>query len=286
MAPSVVVLIIIAAIAACIVGTAIYGGLKWRAKIAALRARLKAGRVPIMPNTYDQAVTDGLPVPVRKYFRAVLQDGQPMIYSAWISQHGQFRLGEAEGSWRPFSATQLVTTHPPGFDWNARVRMAAGVNVLVQDAYAAGNGILHAALLGLFTVAHLRDTPQMAEGELVRYLAEGPWYPTALLPGSGLRWEAIDNSSARAILASDGITVSVEFHFDEAGLIQSVRSACRYRDVGGALQPTPWEGKFDEYIECEGMRIPSRGEVAWQLPDGPFPYWRARITDIAFEFAQ
>jgi hypothetical protein len=26
--------------------------------------------------------------------------------------------------------------------------------------------------------------------------------------------------------------------------------------------------------------------VAWQLPEGPLPYWRARITEIAYEFAR
>lgn len=27
-------------------------------------------------------------------------------------------------------------------------------------------------------------------------------------------------------------------------------------------------------------------EVAWQLPEGPLPYWRGRIIEIAYEFAR
>ena len=34
------------------------------------------------------------------------------------------------------------------------------------------------------------------------------------------------------------------------------------------------------------MCIPLHGEVAWLLPDGLLPYWRGRITDISYEFAQ
>jgi hypothetical protein len=30
------------------------------------------------------------------------------------------------------------------------------------------------------------------------------------------------------------------------------------------------------------MRIPLEGEVAWLLPTGERPYWRGRITEIAF----
>jgi hypothetical protein len=65
-----------------------------------------------------------------------------------------------------------------------------GLPVRVHDAYVAGEGRLHATLLALITLADLRGTREMAEGELMRFLAEAPWYPTALLPSQGVRWEA------------------------------------------------------------------------------------------------
>jgi hypothetical protein len=34
------------------------------------------------------------------------------------------------------------------------------------------------------------------------------------------------------------------------------------------------------------MRVPLDGEVAWLLPEGPKPYWRGRIAEIDYEFAQ
>lgn len=33
------------------------------------------------------------------------------------------------------------------------------------------------------------------------------------------------------------------------------------------------------------MRVPLAGEVAWELPEGLWPYWRARATEISYEFA-
>src|SRR3712207_6139748 len=65
-----------------------------------------------------------------------------------------------------------------------------GLPVRVHDAYVAGEGILHASLLGLFPVVDMRGTSDVAEGELMRFFAEAAWYPTALLPSQGVRWEA------------------------------------------------------------------------------------------------
>lgn len=156
--------------------------------------------MPITPATYDAREIEDLPPPVRRYFRAVLQDGQPIVGGVRLSQEGQFRRSDSEDRWRPFKATQVFTTRPPGFDWDARIRMAPGVTAFVHDAYVAGEGMLHAKALSLITVADVHGTTAAAEGELLRYLAEAAWYPTALLPSQGVRWEAMDGSAARATL--------------------------------------------------------------------------------------
>ena len=72
--------------------------------------------------------------------------------------------------------------------------MLPGLPARVHDAYIAGEGILHASLFGLVSVANLRGTPEMAHGELLRFFAEAAWYPTALLPSQGVQWEAVDDT--------------------------------------------------------------------------------------------
>lgn len=280
---TIIALIIVAfAVAAALAA----GASRWQGKTNDFRAKLEAARLPAVPASYHARETEGLPLPVRRYFRAVLRDGQPMIAGVRVSQQGRLRQGEAEDSWRPFEATQVVTTRPPAFDWDARMKMAPGIKVYVRDAYAAGAGILHASLFGLVTVAHLRGTPEMAKGELMRYLAEAAWYPTALLPSQGVRWEAVDDSTARATLVDRDTSVSIEFRFDQDGHIVTARAPSRHRAVAGRLQPTPWQGRFGAYAQRAGMRIPLEGEVEWQLPQGPMPYWRGRILEIEYEFAR
>jgi hypothetical protein len=89
--------------------------------------------------------------------------------------------------------------------------MAPGLNAFVHDAYVAGEGVLHAEFLGLVPLADLRGTPELAKGELLRYLAEAMWYPTALLPSQGVRWTPIDDNAARATLTDQSTTVSLDF---------------------------------------------------------------------------
>ena len=67
----------------------------------------------------------------------------------------------------------------------------------MHDAYVAGEGILQASLFGLVTVAALRGTPAAAQGELLRFLAEAAWHPTALPPSQGVAWAAVDAASAQ-----------------------------------------------------------------------------------------
>jgi hypothetical protein len=209
-----------------------------------------------------------------------------MIEAVSVAHSGTFNMSETGEQWKPFTSTQRVVTQRPGFDWDGRIAIMPGLPVRVHDAYIAGEGLLHAALFGLVSLVNLHGTPEVAQGELMRFFAEAAWYPTALLPSQGVRWEAVDETSAKATLKDGEITLTMRFRFNENGLIESVRAEARGRIVGGEVIPTPWEGRWSHYELRDGMRIPLEGEVAWLLPEGPKPYWRGRITDIRYEFAQ
>jgi len=249
-----------------------------------LRSRLEAGRRPIRPEHYDAGELVNLPAPVRRYFEAALQGGQRMISAVTLEHEGTFNISERGQRWLEFSSSQRVVLSRPGFDWDARIRLLPGLAFRVHDAYVAGEGILHARLLGL-PIVNLRGTPDLARGELMRFIAEATWYPTALLPSQGLHWTAVDDRHARATFADGGTQVSLTFGFGTDGLIETVRAEDRGRTVAGKVVPTPWEGRWSCYAERGGMQVPLEGEVAWMLPDGRKPYWRGRVTRLEYEHA-
>ncbi len=268
-------------------GAVIFGELSWKRKTNALQAQMQTSRIPITTTTYDATEIESLPEPVKRYFQAVLKDGQKIITSAHFSHEGEFRINESEDRWIPFTSIQTSITHPAGFVWDARMRMAPGINAFVYDAYVAGEGLLHAEAMGLITVADVRGTSAAAQGELSRYFAEAAWYPTALLPSQGVEWEEIDDSTARASFTDEETTVLLKFHFDSANLISEVKAEARYHgDINGIPEYLPWAGRFWDYEFQSGMQIPLQGEVSWQLPEGLLPYWRGRINEIDYEFTQ
>jgi hypothetical protein len=261
---------------------AIYGSYRWQSNTDSLRAKLIKGRRAIEPEIYDPKEIEDLPAPVQRFFKTVLKGGQAIVAAVKLSQQGQFNMSETESKWSPFTATQLVTTQHLGFDWDARIQMAPGVNAFVHDTYLLGEGSLHASLLGLFTVANMHGEPENNQGELLRFFAETTWYPTALLPSQGVRWEAIDDTSARATLTDGATTVSLVFQFNAEGTISTMRAEARYRDK---LTAMPWSGRFWEYSICDGMLIPLEGEVGWEYPEGIRLYFKGKITEIHYEFA-
>ncbi|AKG21222.1 DUF6920 family protein [Calothrix sp. 336/3] len=260
----------------------LYGSDRWQSETHSLRTKLTSGRRIIQPKIYDSKEIEDLPVPVQQFFQTVLKDGQPIVAVVKLSQQGQFNMSETQNKWSPFTATQLVTTQCLGFDWDARIQMAPGVNAFVHDTYLLGEGSLHASLLGLFTVAKMHGAPENNQGELLRFFAEALWYPTALLPSQGVLWEAINDTSARATLTDGATTVSVVFQFNAEGTIDTFRTEARYRDK---LTAMPWGGRFWEYSVCNGMLIPLQGEVGWEYPEGTRLYFKGRTTEIHYEFA-
>lgn len=267
-------------------GAVWFGARRWDTGTHQLRTRLLQASRPDVPARFDIAQLDGLPAPVQRYFRTVLQEGQPYVTRARMRHRGTFNMGEGTERWTSFTSDQLVVTNRPGFDWDGRIAMLPGVTVRVHDAYVAGEGRLYASVMGLVTVADLRGTPEMNEGELLRFFAEATWYPTALLPSQNVQWTAIDGRSARATLVDDAASVTMTFTFTDEGLIDAVRADARGRTVGDQVVPTPWQGRFWNYRRVDGMLIPFDGEVEWLLAEGPWPYWRGHIETVAYEFSR
>lgn len=238
--------------------------------------------VPGPDRTVRRADLAALPPPVRRYLRAVLREGQPRIQRGRMEQRGTFRKSAAN-PWRPFTATQHVTVRPPGFVWDATIEMLPGIPVRVVDAYHDGRGLLRATLGGVLPVMEAAPGAALDEGELLRYLAEAPLYPTALLPDAGVEWTPIDDASARATLVHGGTTAALTFRFNDRNEVERVEGRRGFTHEDGTVEMRPWVGYWHRYRKRGGMRVPTEGEVAWRDPEqGEVPYWRGRIDRLTY----
>ena len=242
-------------------------------------ASVQESATPAHADPYEQRDVEDLPLPVRRYFETVLQEGQQHVTQVRLTQAGQFRLGGADAAWHPFTARQIYSVSPPGYVWDAYIELAPLVSARVLDAYVDDEGLLRANLFGAIPVASAGPDHQMNEAELQRYLSETPWFPTALLPTAGVSWDGIDDRTARATITDGDVTATGVFHFDEAGYLRRL-TADRYRQDTDTT--APWVGRYGTYEKRNGMEIPTEAEVGWETAEGAVPYWRGEITEIEY----
>ena len=97
-----------------------------------------------------------------------------------------------------------------------------------------------------------------------------------------LSWRELDDGEVEVSTLVGGIAASVRLAFGESGLIKKA-SAMRPRVAGGAFVDTRWVGEFGDYIELGGIQVPGTAEVRWELPEGPFNYWRGEVASLLVE---
>lgn len=268
-----------------LVGTFLLSRARAEARLDTLKTQLLDAAGTGSMSRVTQELYADVPAPVRRYFRHVLSDGLPFIATAELSQEGSFRaVTDEPGDWSPFRAAQVVTTRPPGFLWDAAVDMIPWASVRVLDAYVQGEGHLRARMGNMLTVMEPSPSPALNEGELLRYLAEAPLYPTALLPVMGVHWTPIDERSARATIADRGTTASLIFHFNDRAEVERVTGWRPFLRTDGAPESQPWTGRWGDYAQRNGMWVPTQGEVAWGAPGQEEAYWQGHIDDLRYTF--
>lgn len=216
-----------------------------------------------------------LPGVVRTYFeRAVPGELQPHRMVR-VAQIGEMVLKPGAKP-RPFTATEDFAVPHVAFAWRARFPMLGPVALSVTDSYDGHDGLLEVCLLGL--PLQRNRGPQLAVGEAFRYLAEIAWVPQAIIANPDLEWQELDERTAEVATWIAGERVAVRLIFDQAGeLAQTVAERPRMEAAG---EVTRWIGQYSDHQELNGIRVPTRGEVRWDLPSGPFNYWRGRIVSL------
>jgi hypothetical protein len=233
-----------------------------------------------VPTSARRAITAadlaGLPAPVRRYLTYARIVGREPIRTVRLKQRGAMRRGEGQG-WIPLVAEQYFTADPPAFLWHGTLHLAPLVSLSGTDTYADGHGTMVIRALSVLPLGTARG-PETDQGELVRYLGEIAWFPTAAL-APDIRWEAIDVHSAQATMTQPGVHATVTYHVDDDGRCTHL-TAQRYREERKRQVLRPWIARWDNYREINGLCIPTTFEVSWTLEAGEFRYIHGEVTEI------
>ena len=226
----------------------------------------------------ETTTTTGLPTLVSRYLERALPAGGVVPRLVRIAQTG--------GMWRQprvrplrFTAVEELAVAEIGFTWRGRFPLLPLLSLRIDDRYESGEGRLEGRLAGFVPV--LKATgDDIDEGEATRYLSELPWVPHALEANRQLEWREVGPLAVEVAARIGTRRIAVRLEFDADGDIVGTFADARPRREGKTSVPTPWGGRFSDYRELGGIRVPTRAEVRWELPGGPFTYWRGTITSL------
>lgn len=218
----------------------------------------------------------GLPAPIQRHLTYAGVVGQPVVHSVRLKQTGRFRTG-VDQAWMDYRAEQYYTVDQPGFIWDATFAQAGVPFLKVRDRYVQGKGSILGKLGGLLTIAEAQGD-DLDQGAMLRYLNEMMWFPQAYL-GDNITFTPVDDGSAQVTLTDQGKSVTATLYIDAEGKMTDF-VAERYFEAGDAYYP--WSTPIFAYGEFNGLRLPSRGQGVWKLPDGDFAYIDLVIPELEY----
>jgi hypothetical protein len=198
------------------------------------------------------------------------------VRSARTTESGEMRMSP-EARWVPFTAEEVIDATCSSFRWEARLDPSKFGSPTVIDAYEEGHGYL-AVKVGGIPVKRVKGL-DADRGELQRYLGSVMLCPAILLNHPSLEWRAVSDLALQVRDRIDPTGATMDLEITEQGCPMMCRAE-RPRQVGKKAVLTAWSGSGGEFREWEGMRVASRVEAAWHLPEGWFTYYRAEIKSF------
>ncbi len=206
---------------------------------------------------------DGLPAPVERYFRTVYGDQIPVIETVVIRGRGRIR---PFGIWLP---ARFVFIHNAGKDYRHYIETTFfGLPFLrVNEGYIDGESFFESPM------GTTRNDANTNQGANLALWAEAGWFPALWVTDPRVRWEAVDEHTARLFVPYEDQTENFLVHFDaETDLIESMQ-AMRYRESGEGKSKILWTTRNDLDTLFPGTKISAVGSATWLDQGSPWAYF-------------
>lgn len=217
------------------------------------------------------SILSGLPDAVAHYLSTALPGDFPLIKTVWLRHEGFFRTG-LDKKWEKIKGEQYFSGSQPGFVWKGTTGLFTAI-----DSYIKGKGNLSVWLLSVIRIVN-KHGKDMDDAEIIRWIAESALVPSNLLPSERLKWEAVDATTANLKFIAGEKVLSLLVRFNTHNEIAEVETERPFNDI--SMQK--WKGRFRNYKEIEGFRVPTELEAIWIINGAEKPYPLFRITQMNF----
>lgn len=223
-----------------------------------------------------------LPAPVRRYVQVSggARPGRTGNFQARF--RGRIR-GGPEAAWMAFTADQVEA-----FDEPVRLfymdATRFGVPVQVLHVYRGSTATMRVRAAGLVTLVDAKG-PELDRAETVTLLNDMCVMAPGSLADPRIRWQGIDDRSARATFTNGGHSVTAELLFDASGLLVDFASDDRSRASadGRSFEKMRWTTPVRDHRVLGSWRIGSRAETVWHPREGKFTYGEFEIVEMAHD---
>ena len=215
------------------------------------------------------SLPDDLPPPVARFYQTIMGEQVPVISSAVINTRGKLRFG---GITFP---TRFIFTHDAGQGYRHYIEATLfGIPLMkVHETYLDGHARME------LPVGVIENEPKTDMAARLGLWGESIWLPSIFITDPRVRWEAIDDHSARLIVPFEDKEDSFTVFFDaETDLIEHMETM-RYREATDP-EKNLWILEPHGWAEFNGMLIPSPAAVTWA--DEGTPWLVVNLEEVAY----
>jgi hypothetical protein len=138
------------------------------------------------------------------------------------------------------------------------------------------------AMLDLSIIGRVEDAPHTNRAAIQGYWSEVlAWLPSIALTDARVRWEAVDDSTARLYLPSLDDVEAFTVHFAaDTGLMTEIETM-RYQNEESA-ERWHWRNVILEWGVVDSWRVPMRAQTQWN-DDAPSATWEVEQVALNVE---
>ena len=205
---------------------------------------------------------EDLPAPVTRYYQAIMGDRVPIIKSAILTGSATLRVFGLR------FPSRFRITHHAGRDYRHYIEVTVfGRPIMrVNERYRDGRARME---LPFGTV---ENEPKIDMAANLGLWAESIWLPSIFLTDPRVRWEVVDETTARLRVPFGEEEDTLTITFDpKTGLIRTME-AMRYRDAGDEAKIL-WRSEPLGWRRFHGIAIPSPASLTWMDQRIPWSIW-------------